>query len=124
MEKRQEKLKEKIDVLTVLKDQLKVLQGKKKSLKKKATIVLPKTIDSCSRKIEQTKTMVKKMEMELKLKDDTKEIALGTSKINYMDPRISISWCKSNEIPIEKVFAKTLRSKFLWAMYCEPTWTF
>ena len=52
MEKRQEKLKEKIDVLTVLKDQLKVLQGKKKSLKKKPAMVLPKTVDSCNRKID------------------------------------------------------------------------
>ena len=51
-------------------------------------------------------------------------MALGTSKINYMDPRITISWCKSVEMPIEKVFPKTLRSKFAWAMEEEPTWNF
>jgi len=33
-----------------------------------------------------------------------KNLALGTSKINYMDPRITISWCKSHEVPIEKIF--------------------
>ena len=34
--------------------------------------------------------------MKLKLKDldDNKEVALGTSKINYMDPRITVAWCK------------------------------
>jgi DNA topoisomerase-1 len=32
----------------------------------------------------------------LKKKDDTKEIALGTSKTNYNDPRISVAWCKQN----------------------------
>lgn len=58
------------------------------------------------------------------MKDDNKTVALGTSKINYMDPRITVAWCKSNEIPIEKVFPKTLRGKFIWAMYCEPTWRF
>jgi DNA topoisomerase-1 len=58
------------------------------------------------------------------LKDGTKEIALGTSKINYMDPRISVAWCKANEVPIEKVFPKTLRAKFLWAMPTESSWQF
>ena len=56
----------------------------------------------------------------MKNKDDNKNIALGTSKINYMDPRITISWCKNMEVPIEKIFPKTLRSKFAWAMSIEP----
>jgi len=64
------------------------------------------------------------MEIRLKMKDDNKTVALGTSKINYMDPRITVAWCKNNEIPIEKIFPKTLRSKFIWAMYCEPEWRF
>jgi len=33
-----------------------------------------------------------------------------------MDPRITIAWCKRREVPIEKIFHKTLRSKFAWAM--------
>jgi DNA topoisomerase-1 len=41
-----------------------------------------------------------------------------------MDPRITISWCKRTETPIEKVFPKTLRSKFAWAMNNEPVWNF
>jgi len=32
----------------------------------------------------------------LKEKDDEKDIALGTSKTNYNDPRISVAWCKQN----------------------------
>lgn len=51
-------------------------------------------------------------------------MALGTSKINYMDPRITISWCKRTETPIEKVFPKALLSKFAWAMDNEPQWNF
>mmetsp|Transcript_12005 Transcript_12005/g.17039 ORF Transcript_12005/g.17039 Transcript_12005/m.17039 type:complete len:745 (-) Transcript_12005:149-2383(-) len=65
-----------------------------------------------------------KMEMDLKHKDDNKEVSLGTSKINYMDPRISVAWCKRNEVPIEKIFSKTLRDKFNWAMAVAPDWEF
>ncbi len=51
-------------------------------------------------------------------------MALGTSKTNYNDPRISVSWCKKNEVKVEKVFTKNLLSKFLWAMFTEGEWTF
>ena len=60
----------------------------------------------------------------LKEKDDEKDIALGTSKTNYNDPRISVAWCKANEVKIEKVFPKNLLSKFLWAMYTDAEWEF
>ena len=53
-------------------------------------------------------------------KEENKNIALGTSKINYMDPRITISWCKNKEVPIEKIFSATLRKKFAWAMSVDP----
>jgi DNA topoisomerase-1 len=41
-----------------------------------------------------------------------------------MDPRITIGWCKNAEVPIEKIFPKTLRSKFAWAMNIEPGYEF
>ena len=34
------------------------------------------------------------------------------------------AWCKEQEMPIEKVFAKTLRDKFPWAMSAAPAWRF
>jgi DNA topoisomerase I len=49
-------------------------------------------------------------------------VALGTSKTNYNDPRISVAWCKRKEVPIDKVFPKTLLEKFVWAMSIEPDW--
>lgn len=45
-------------------------------------------------------------------------------QLNYMDPRISVAWCKRNEVPIEKVFSKTMRDKFNWAMAVPPDWEF
>jgi DNA topoisomerase-1 len=57
-------------------------------------------------------------------KDENKAVSLTTAKINYMDPRITVAWCKQNEVMIEKVFATTLRDKFPWAMGVEMGWEF
>ena len=48
--------------------------------------------------------------------DENKEIALGTSKLNYLDPRISVAWCKKWDMPLEKIYNKTHRQKFAWAI--------
>ena len=57
-----------------------------------------------------------KLEVQATDKDENKEIALGTSKLNYLDPRISVAWCKKWEVPLEKVYNKTQREKFRWAI--------
>lgn len=80
--------------------------------------------EQVAKKITAWSAKIAKMEMNLKHKDDNKEVSLGTSKINYMDPRITVAWCKRNEVPIEKVFSKTLRDKFNWAMAVQPDWEF
>jgi len=82
------------------------------------------TKDQVAKRIQAWTAKINKMEMDLKHKDDNKEVSLGTSKINYMDPRISVAWCKRNEVPIEKIFSKTLRDKFNWAMAVPPEWEF
>ena len=82
------------------------------------------TKDQVKKRLMTWEHKIAKMELELKHKNDNKEVSLGTSKINYMDPRISVAWCKRNNIPIEKIFSKTLRDKFNWAMAVEPEWEF
>ncbi|XP_074059030.1 DNA topoisomerase I, mitochondrial isoform X2 [Macrotis lagotis] len=49
-------------------------------------------------------------------KEENKQVALGTSKLNYLDPRISIAWCKKFRVPVEKIYNKTQREKFAWAI--------
>ena len=49
-------------------------------------------------------------------KEENKQIALGTSKLNYLDPRISVAWCRKFDVPLEKVYNKTQREKFRWAI--------
>jgi DNA topoisomerase-1 len=74
------------------------------------------TTDACEAKIEKFAEQIRKLEIDVRDRDENKEVALGTSKINYMDPRISVAWCKRCEVPIDKIFARTLRDKFNWAM--------
>ncbi|POM68018.1 DNA topoisomerase [Phytophthora palmivora] len=80
--------------------------------------------DQVAKKIENWKKKIKALSLRLQDKTDNKEVALGTSKLNYMDPRITVAWCKRNEVPISAVFSKTLREKFVWAMDVDPHWKF
>lgn len=82
------------------------------------------SVDQVSARIKNWSEKISKLELNIKHKDDNKEVALGTSKLNYMDPRITVAWCKRNEVPIDKVFSKTMRDKFNWAMAVPPEWLF
>ena len=66
--------------------------------------------------MEKFKEGLKKLEMQVTDKEENKDIALGTSKLNYLDPRISVAWCKKHQVPVEKIYSKTQRDKFRWAI--------
>lgn len=80
--------------------------------------------EALQKKIDQTNARIETMEKQIQTKEDMKTVALGTSKTNYLDPRISVAWCKKNEVPIEKIFNKSLLAKFAWAMDVEPDFSF
>ncbi|KAL5804017.1 hypothetical protein ACOSQ3_030817 [Xanthoceras sorbifolium] len=82
------------------------------------------TPEAIDKKIAQTNVKIEKMERDMKTKEDLKTVALGTSKINYLDPRITVAWCKRHEVPIEKIFNKSLLAKFAWAMDVDPEFRF
>lgn len=65
---------------------------------------------------------IKTCEIQVRNKSENKEVSLGTSKANYCDPRISVAWCKRCDVPLEKIFPKTLMDKFAWAMAVGPDW--
>ena len=44
-----------------------------------------------------------------------KNISLGTSKNNYIDPRIIVSFTKRFNIPLEKILSKSWINRFEWA---------
>eukprot|EP00118_Oscarella_pearsei_P003260 m.13620 g.13620 ORF g.13620 m.13620 type:complete len:863 (+) comp25108_c0_seq1:70-2658(+) len=67
--------------------------------------------------IERLKTQLHKLDVQQTDKEENKTVALGTSKLNYLDPRISVAWCKKFKVPLEKVYNKTQREKFAWAIH-------
>ncbi|KAL2323774.1 hypothetical protein Fmac_028153 [Flemingia macrophylla] len=80
--------------------------------------------EALEKKIAQTNAKIEKMQRDMKTKEDLKTVALGTSKVNYLDPRITVAWCKRHEVPIEKIFNKSLLAKFAWAMDVDPDFRF
>ena len=53
--------------------------------------------DSVAKRLQTFENRLSSMTIKLKDLDDNKLVALGTSKINYMDPRITVAWCKRVE---------------------------
>jgi DNA topoisomerase-1 len=74
------------------------------------------TVDKLDKAIEKLDERVKTLELQAEDRDGNKEVALGTSKINYIDPRLTVVFSKKFDVPIEKFFSKTLRDKFRWAI--------
>jgi len=64
----------------------------------------------------------------MKLKRDTKtkmkNVSLGTSKNNYIDPRIIFAFIKKFSIPPEKLFTKVLLKRFEWATSVDENYRF
>jgi len=67
---------------------------------------------------------LKKLTVKKNLKQEMKNISLGTSKQNYIDPRISVAFSKKFNIPIEKIFNQALQKKFQWAMEIDDDFKF
>jgi DNA topoisomerase-1 len=93
---------------TKLKDQIKELKEKKKNAKDQS-----KYADK-----------IKKLRTKLDLKQELKNLSLGTSKINYIDPRITVSFMKKHDIQIDKIFNKSLQEKFKWAFEVDREFSF
>ena len=64
-------------------------------------------------KLLEAKIITLKMKKETKMK--MKNVSLGTSKNNYIDPRIIFSFIKRYNIPEDKLFNKALINRFEWA---------
>ena len=66
-------------------------------------------------KKDKIKEKIKKLKDNKKEKIQTKNLSLSTSKINYIDPRITFYFSNELDVPIEKLFTKTLIDKYMWA---------
>ena len=75
-----------------------------------------KKVAAAKNKVQRLEERFEKKKIAKVDKEEGKSIALSTSKLNYLDPRISVSWCKRFGVPVEKVYNATQRAKFRWAI--------
>ncbi|KAJ3442476.1 DNA topoisomerase [Anaeramoeba flamelloides] len=88
------------------------------------TVEIQYSVKRMKKMVEGLKKKIKTVSGQMEVKDGLKDVALGTSKINYIDPRILVAWSKKNEVPIEKIYTKKLLDKFEWAMKVEKDWVY
>jgi DNA topoisomerase-1 len=97
--------------------------GKIKKLK--AEIKKLKAAKKTAKTVKQKAAKQKSIDLRItKLAEAEGNVAMTTSKVNYLDPRITVAWAKKAEMPIEKLYNKTQLRKFVWSMGTEDTWKF
>ena len=100
--------------LDKLDDQIKELLKKKKAYQEKKS----------NEKVNKVSTKIKSLKLKKETKIKMKNVSLGTSKNNYIDPRIIFAFIKKFEIPPEKLFTKPLIKRFEWASKVDKDFKF
>lgn len=90
---------------------------------KKAKSIIKKSKKTRER-IRKIKLDIKKLKLRKRLKIDLKNVSLGTSKINYIDPRITVAFIKKHNLSMDKLFNKALQEKFKWAFDTDENYNF
>lgn len=67
--------------------------------------------ESLGRRAEQR---MEKLQLQLKLQEETKDYNLGTSLRNYVDPRVFKAWADYLDLAWTQVYTATLQRKFKW----------
>lgn len=96
-------------------------EAKKQKYEEKSTY----TAEKLKAQIDKLEERIKNTSLQLKDKEENSTVSLGTSKMNYIDPRLTVMFAKKFNVPIEKLFTKTLREKFAWAIEsADADWKF
>jgi len=111
------------DEIVAIKKHMKALKNGTASKKKKKEEdeddkqkAMPATVESAEKKIQNLEARIGRLDTKKKDKDQLKEVSTSTSKVNYIDPRVTLAWCGRVGLDSKKVFSKTLRDKFGWAI--------
>jgi DNA topoisomerase I len=85
-----------------------------------------KKTKNISLKIESEKNKLKQLRDKKTLLSESKSLSAGTSKINYIDPRITIAFVKKLKLldNINSFFNESHRKQFEWAMNVEENYVF
>lgn len=113
-----------------LQEKIDKIEETKKDYEKEVETGVPEvtkgaTVSKLETQIEKLENRILNTSFQLKDKEDNSEVSLGTSKMNYIDPRLTVMFSKKFNVPIEKLFTKTLRDKFNWAIESvDENWRF
>lgn len=91
-----------------LDEELDVLKRERKSNKSEASSI---NVASCARKILTKIAQEEKLLAEQDTKNKTSDVSLGTSKLNYIDPRITVAWLKKWDAKLAKIEGIDSKSK-------------
>lgn len=58
----------------------------------KRVCVASRAVEMKKKAVERISEQLMKLEVQATDREENKQIALGTSKLNYLDPRISVAW--------------------------------
>ena len=94
-----------------MEDQLKKLRKRKKNTKE-------------NDKLSKINAKIETLKLKKETKSKMKNVSLGTSKTNYIDPRIIFAFMKKYKIPAEKLFTKQLLKRFEWAQNVQSDYKF
>lgn len=100
-------------------EQMKTINDKIKQYKSEL-----KKANTSEKKKKSLRNKIKLLQEKKKSKKELKDIALGTSKANYIDPRITIAFAKKHNVPFEKFFTSSNLKKFQWAMSIDENFKF
>lgn len=102
------------DSQTKIDDQIKELKKKAKKYKE----------GKKKESYDKVKSKIKLLKLKKETREKMKSVSLGTSKQNYIDPRIIVAFLKKFNIPSDKVFSKSLIDRFNWAFQVDGTYKF
>lgn len=105
-------------------NRIKELKKKKIELEKNKKDITKEKSKKLKIKIKKIDTTIFELKSRKKAKIEMKSVSLGTSKINYIDPRITIVFLKKHNLDINKFFTKTLQQKFFWAFNVDKDYQF
>ncbi|ODV89931.1 hypothetical protein CANCADRAFT_31028 [Tortispora caseinolytica NRRL Y-17796] len=75
----------------------------------------PAKVNIVLNQIKKAESDIRKTLQAIERKQEYSEVALDTSKTNYIDPRLVVRYSKRHNIPLEKFLNTAQRKKFEWA---------
>lgn len=107
---------------------IKALKNKLRKLQKDKNSKIEKGLKTTSinKRISVLQQKIKNLRNKKSKQTESKSLSTGTSKINYIDPRITVAFLKTNDIfdNIDKFFNKNHQKQFSWALEIDGDYRF